>query len=82
MFQDEEQILVNAKDRGGLWKVNNDTQSILSITEKMFRRATMNFVFKINEVKLISEAAQNDKLDPIMIIFVRMQKVWWMKKLV
>ena len=34
-FQDEEQILVNAKDRGGLWKVNNDAQNILNITEKM-----------------------------------------------
>ena len=37
VFLDEEQILVNAKDKGGLWKVNNDAQNILSITEKMFR---------------------------------------------
>ena len=27
VFQGEEQILVNAKDRGGLWKVNNDAQT-------------------------------------------------------
>ena len=62
VFQDEEQILVNAKDRGGLWKVSNDGLNILSITETMFRRATNNFVFKINEVNLISEAVQNTKL--------------------
>ena len=61
VFQDEEQILVNAKDRGGLWKVNKDAQNILSIAETMFRRATNNFVFKINEVNLISETAQNTK---------------------
>ena len=48
VFQDEEQILVNAKDGGGLWKVNNNAQNILSITEKMFRHATKDFVFKIN----------------------------------
>ena len=62
VFQDQEQILVNAKDRGGLWKVNNDAQNILSITETMFRHATNNFVFKINEVNLISESVQNTKL--------------------
>ena len=62
VFHDEEQILVNEKDRGGLWKVNNDVQNILSITETMFRRATNNFVFKINEVNLISEAVQSTKL--------------------
>ena len=33
VLQDEQQILVNAKDRGGLWKVKNDAQNILSITE-------------------------------------------------
>ena len=45
-----------------MWKVNKDAQNILSITETMFRRATNNFVFKINEVNLISEAVQNTKL--------------------
>ena len=53
--QDEEQILVNAKDRGRLWKVNNDVQNTLSIKTK-------NFVFELNEVKLIFEAVQNIKL--------------------
>ena len=77
--QDEEQILVNVKDRGRLWKVNNDVQNTLSITEKMFTHATKNLVFKLNEVKLIFEAVQNINCDPILIICVRMQKVWWMK---
>ena len=58
VFHDEEQI----QGRGGLWKVNKDAQNILSITETMFRRATNNFFFKINEVNLISEAVQNTKL--------------------
>ena len=62
VFQDEEEILVYAKYRGGFLKVNNDAQNILSITEKMLICATKNFVFKINEVKLISEAVQDTKL--------------------
>ena len=62
VFQDEGQILVNAKDRGGLWKVNNNAQNIFSITEKTFRHATKDFVLKINEVKLTSEAVQDTKL--------------------
>ena len=51
--------------------MNNDAQNTLSITETMFRRATNNFVFKINEVNLISEAVQNTNCNPI-IICVRM----------
>ena len=62
VFQDEEQILLNSKDRGSLWKVNNDAQNILSIAKTMFRRATNNFVSKMNEVNLISDAVQNTKL--------------------
>ena len=50
VFHDKEQILVNEKDTGGLWKANNDAQNTLSITETMLRRATNNFVFKVNEV--------------------------------
>lgn len=61
-YQDEEQILVNGKDRGGQWEVNNDAQNILSITEKMFRHGTKNFVFRLNEVTLIFEAVRNIKL--------------------
>ena len=48
------------KDWGG--KVNNSAQNILSITEKMFKHKTKNFVFKTNELKSISKAAQNTKL--------------------
>ena len=43
-------------------EVNNDAQNILSITEKMFRHGTKNFVFRLNEVTLIFEAVQNIKL--------------------
>ena len=62
--KNEELILVNAKDRGRLWTINNDAQNTLSITEKTFTHETKNFVFKLNE---------------IMIICVRMQKVWWIR---
>ena len=61
-YQDEEQILVNGKDRGGQWEVDNDAQNILSITQKMFRHGTKNFVFRLNEVTLIFEAVRNIKL--------------------
>ena len=54
--------MVNAKDRGGLWKVNNDAQNTLSITEKMFTHATKNFFLELNELRLIFEAVQNIKL--------------------
>ena len=45
-----------------MWKVNNDTKNTLSIIEKMFTHGTKNFAFKLNKVKLISEAVQNIKL--------------------
>ena len=48
------------KDWGG--KVNNNAQNILTITEKMFKHKTKNFVFKTNGLKSISKAAQNTKL--------------------
>ena len=47
-------------DCGGLW--NNDAQNMLNITAKMFILATKNFVFKINEMKLLFEAVQDTKL--------------------
>ena len=37
VHQDEEEILVNAKNRGSLWKVDSDVHMFLSI-EKLFRK--------------------------------------------
>ena len=36
VHQGEEQILVNAKNRGGLWKVDSDVQNMLLLIEKLF----------------------------------------------
>ena len=36
--EDDTQRLVNVKDRGGLWKVNNNTQKIFEICEIEFQR--------------------------------------------
>ena len=62
VFQDEEQLLVNAKDRGGLWKVNNDALNIFVIVEKMFREATNEFITEINLEKLVLKALENSLL--------------------
>ena len=44
---DSSQTLVNARDRGGLWKVNPKTQSIFINCEKIFRKETVQFTTKI-----------------------------------
>ena len=38
VYQDEEEILVNAKNRRGLWKVNSDMQNMFLLIEKLFRK--------------------------------------------
>ena len=42
-----EQVLVDAKDRGGLWKVNNRALNIFVVCEKVFLQSTANFSLKI-----------------------------------
>ena len=48
VYQDDKQILVNAKNRGGLWKVDSDVQNMFLLIEKLFRKETKVFVTKIN----------------------------------
>ena len=38
VHQDEEQILVNAKNRGGLWKVYSDVRNMFLLIEELFRK--------------------------------------------
>ena len=38
VHQDEQQILVNAKNRGGLWKVDSDVHNMFLLIEKLFRK--------------------------------------------
>ena len=56
VYQDEEQILVNAKNRGGLWKVDSDVQNMFLLIEKLFRKETKVFVIKINDKCIIETA--------------------------
>ena len=38
VHQDEQQILVKAKNRVGLWKVDNDVQNMLLLIEKLIKK--------------------------------------------
>ena len=40
---DESQRLICAKDRGGLWKLNNDDQKIFEVCEMEFREKQNEF---------------------------------------
>ena len=62
VYQDEEQILVNAKNRGGLWKVDSDVQNMFLLIEKLFRKETKIFVTKINDKCIIETAMQDPNL--------------------
>ena len=56
---DDTQTLINAKDRGGLWRVNETVQNIFIKCEKIFRCFTSEFrlVFKYSE--LVQEMQAN-----------------------
>ena len=49
--EDDTQRLVNVKDRGGLWKVNNDTQKIFEICETEFQR-NKNEIMKYHKIDI------------------------------
>ena len=55
---DDTQTLINSKDQGGLWRVNETAQNIIEC-EKMFRSFTSEFrlVFKYSE--LVQEMQAN-----------------------
>ena len=56
---DDTQTLTNAKDQGGLWRVNESVQNIFIEYEKIFRSFTSAFrlVFKYSE--LVQEMQAN-----------------------
>ena len=49
--EDDTQRLVNVKDRGGLWKVNNNTQKIFEICEIEFQR-NKNKIMKDHKIDI------------------------------
>ena len=52
---DSTQTLINSKDRGGLWRVNDNKQNIFIECEKLFRSSTSNFQTVINSAQLVQE---------------------------
>ena len=62
VHQDEEQIIVNAKNRGGLWKVDSDVQNMFLLIEKLFRKERKVFVTKINDKCITETAIQGSNL--------------------
>ena len=50
------EVLVNIKNRGGLWKVNSEVVQIFEVAEKYFRLSVVNYPFKkkYNCHKLVS----------------------------
>ena len=56
-----EQVLVDAKDRGGLWKVNNRALNIFVVCVKVFLQSTANFSLKIQS-QVIVETVLRDVL--------------------
>ena len=62
VHQDNEQILVNAKTKGGSWKADSDVQNMLLLIEKLFRKETKVFVIKINDKCIIETVMQDPNL--------------------
>ena len=56
---DDSQTLVNLNDRGSLWKVNKEMQSIFIECENIFRARTSTFQTSIDSTSLVSEMLQN-----------------------
>lgn len=56
---DDSQTLVNARDRGGLWKVNKRMQGIFLKSECIFRSETSKFTVKIVCTDIVNHMLQN-----------------------
>ena len=52
-------ILIRAKDRGGLWTVTAEVFEIFSHVESKFRAATVNFHQNIDSKKIVSDLLKN-----------------------
>ena len=54
-IDDDSQILVNAKNRGGIWQVNSHAQPIFIAAQKVFHEASKDFKTNINCQILVSK---------------------------
>jgi hypothetical protein len=55
----DDQRLIKAKDRGGLWIINEFGVQILFCAEKVFRQNTSSFIVKIDYIMLVEETVKN-----------------------
>jgi len=56
---DVSQTLIDARDRGGLWKISKRMQSVFLECEKLFRKSTSGFISKLSCEVLVQEAFKN-----------------------
>ena len=56
---DDTQTLINAKDWGGLWRVNETVENILTECKKIFRSFTSEFRLVIKYCELVQEMQAN-----------------------
>ena len=56
---DDTQILVDARDRGGLWRVNKNMQCIFLTYECIFRSKTAKFSVKIVSADIVNSMLKN-----------------------
>ena len=56
---DDTETLINAKDWGGLWRVNETVENILTECEKIFRSFTSEFRLVIKYSELVREMQAN-----------------------
>ena len=58
---DNTQTLVNARDRGGLWRVNKNMQALFLKRECIFRSKTAKFSVKVNCADIVKNMLENCK---------------------
>ena len=56
------QTLVNARDRGGLWRVNKNMQDIFSKSECIFRNKTARFSVKIDAAEIVQNIIESSTI--------------------
>lgn len=55
----ESDVLIKAKDRGGLWSVTPEVHAIFTEVETSFRESTANFGRQIDSKKMVSKLMEN-----------------------
>ena len=56
---DDSQVLINVRDRGGLWRVSKKIQTLFVECEVIFRSKTSNFQYQLSCQDLVNTAMKN-----------------------